>query len=299
MTYDQVEAFIAVVATGSVTRAAEDLYVTQSTVSTRIQQLEAELGVQLLLRRRGKRRVELTSYGEAFLPMAKRWAALWKDTLALKSRESLQVITVAGVDVVNLFALAPLFNKQIEHHPEMRLDIRTYHSDEIHALVGKHVADIGFVYRNVSYPGVITRAVYQEPMLLVCHHESGYHDGMRSVELDPTQEVRLDWSIEWRLWHESNFGTDLIGLVSVDQGSLLPHYLVAPESWAVAPTSVIEHAMKINPSLVAHELSDPPRPLVCYQVSNREPPEGHADLIDMLNAELDEYVKGPSTIQPV
>lgn len=299
MTYEQVEAFIAIVATGNVTKASETLYVTQSTVSTRIQQLESELGVQLFLRQRGKRHVELTHHGKAFVPMAERWAVLWKDTLALRSREECQTLTVASVDVVNLFALAPLFNQQIAWHPELRLDIRTHHSEEIHALVERRVADVGFVYRNVSFPNVVTRTVYQEPMLLVCHRESDYHDGMMSADLDPSREVRLDWSVDWRLWHERNFGMDTLGLVTVDSGSTLPHYLVVPGSWAVAPTSVIDHALSINPNLEIHELADPPRPLVCYQVMNRDPIESHVELIGMLNAELDEYVRASPIVKPV
>lgn len=299
MTYEQVETFIAIVTTGNVTKASEALYVTQSTVSTRIQQLESELGVQLFLRQRGKRRVELTHHGEAFVPMAERWAALWKNTLALRSREECQVLTVASVDVVNLFALAPLFNEQIAWHPELRLDIRTHHSEEIHALVEKRTADVGFVYRNVSFPNVVSRAVYQEPMLLVCHRESDYCDDMRSADLDPAREVHLDWSVDWRLWHERNFGMNNLGLVTVDSGSPLPHYLVAPGSWAVAPTSVIDHALAINPDLEVHKLADPPQPLICYQVMNRDPLQSHAALIDMLNAELDEYVRNSPIVKPV
>ena len=299
MTYEQVEAFITIVACGSITKAAEALFLTQSTVSTRIKQLEGELGVKLFYRQRGKRRVELTTYGQSFVPVAERWAALWKDTLALKSREAIGVLTLAGVDVVNLFALAPLFNEQVARHPELQLDIRTHHSEEIHALVGRRQAHAGFVYRNMTFPGVVTRAVYQEPMLLVCHRESGYREGMRSCELDPAREVRLDWSVDWRLWHERNFGMSTLGLVSVDQGSLLPHYLGMPGSWAVAPTSVIGHALAINPDLVAHELADPPQPLVCYQVLNREPSEAHVQLIEMMNAELDEYVRTSAVVRPV
>lgn len=105
--------------------------------------------------------------------------------------------------------------------------------------------------------------------------------------------------MDWRLWHERNFGMDTLGLVSVDSGSLLPHYLFASGSWAVAPTSVIDHALAINPDLEVHELADPSQPLVCYQVMNRNPLESHVALIDMLNAELDEYVRRSSVILPV
>lgn len=299
MTYEQIEAFIAIVSYGSITKAAQSLYTTQSTISTRIQQLESELDICLFLRKRGKRHVELTPHGEIFLPIAERWVALWKDTLALKSRENIQVITIASVDVVNLFALSPFFNECIARSPNTRLDIRTHHSSLINELVEKHVADIGFVYRNSSFPGVTTRPVYKEPMLLVSHRDNGYHDGVRSSSLDPAKEIYLNWTIEWKRWHERNWGTNILSLVTIDSASLLPHYLSTQESWAIAPLSVIEHALAISPDLMAYKLVDPPQPLVCYQLSNRNPIDSHIPLIDSLNHELEEFVRSSSILQPV
>ncbi len=49
------------------TRAAEKLYVSQSSLSHTIQALEAELGAPLFIRQRGKS-VSLSKYGEIFLP---------------------------------------------------------------------------------------------------------------------------------------------------------------------------------------------------------------------------------------
>jgi DNA-binding transcriptional LysR family regulator len=52
MDIDQIRTFLAVVANGSFLEAANRLHVTQSTVSTRIQRLEAYLGVCLFVRNR-------------------------------------------------------------------------------------------------------------------------------------------------------------------------------------------------------------------------------------------------------
>ena len=53
---------------GSVRAAAEQLHMSQPTLTLAIQQLENELGSQLLVRT--KRGVSLTAYGEALLPRA-------------------------------------------------------------------------------------------------------------------------------------------------------------------------------------------------------------------------------------
>ncbi len=60
--------FTAIVQTGSITRAAQQVHRTQSAVSTHLQQLEATLGVQLV--ERSTRALALTVDGERFLPHA-------------------------------------------------------------------------------------------------------------------------------------------------------------------------------------------------------------------------------------
>ena len=57
-------------------RAADALYITQSTVSARIKKLEEELGVRLF--ERATRKVQLTPQGHRLLPYAETIMALWQ-----------------------------------------------------------------------------------------------------------------------------------------------------------------------------------------------------------------------------
>jgi DNA-binding transcriptional LysR family regulator len=69
MDIEQIRTFLSVVANGSFLEAANRLYVTQSTVSTRIQRLESYLGVTLFVRNRSG--ATLTLPGQRFLRHAK------------------------------------------------------------------------------------------------------------------------------------------------------------------------------------------------------------------------------------
>ncbi|MGZ5606691.1 MAG: LysR family transcriptional regulator [Methylobacter sp.] len=62
MDIDQIRTFLSVVANGSFLEAASRLYVTQSTVSTRIQRLESYLGVTLFVRNRSGAALTLSGY---------------------------------------------------------------------------------------------------------------------------------------------------------------------------------------------------------------------------------------------
>ncbi len=66
MPQDKYQTVMAVIETGSLTRAAEELGCTQSAVSHCLDALEQELGFAVLRRRRG--RVHLTAEGERLLP---------------------------------------------------------------------------------------------------------------------------------------------------------------------------------------------------------------------------------------
>ena len=60
--------FLTIVSTNSVSRAAEQLYVSQSSVSKRLQQLETELGVSLIVRKKGNARYRIDTGRPVFSP---------------------------------------------------------------------------------------------------------------------------------------------------------------------------------------------------------------------------------------
>ena len=80
MKLNQLEYFCAVCRYHSITRAAEELYVTQPTISVAIRELENELKLRLF--HHEKNRISLTKEGEAFYRRAE---ALLKETRAMVS----------------------------------------------------------------------------------------------------------------------------------------------------------------------------------------------------------------------
>ena len=72
MTNLDIETFWAVVQHGTMTAAAEALYITQPTLSMRIRALEERVGTPLFVRGKGQRRIQLTAAGQKFLTLARR-----------------------------------------------------------------------------------------------------------------------------------------------------------------------------------------------------------------------------------
>lgn len=65
----RIRSFLAVQATGSFTAAGRLLFLSQSTISRDVMQLESQLGFQLLIRRGGRAR--LTTGGRLYVPTAR------------------------------------------------------------------------------------------------------------------------------------------------------------------------------------------------------------------------------------
>src|SRR5262249_23286796 len=72
-----IEGFLEVARLGSVSRAAEALYVTQPTLTARLHALERELGERLFVR--GRQGMRLTDTGRAFFPYAERAVKALRD----------------------------------------------------------------------------------------------------------------------------------------------------------------------------------------------------------------------------
>ena len=289
MTYEQIETFIAVMTYGNITLASNFLHVSQSTVSSRIQLLEDELGTALLLRHKGHRNIELTQYGQAFLPLASQWASIFRDSRNLKTLSNIHTLSIASVDAINNYTFVPLFNNMINRFNNIRLQIKTHHSDEIHGLIQNRTADFGFVFSRSPYPDIISKPVYRELMYLICHKDSNYHDNISPEELNPELEIYLHWGLDYQQWHNSHFNPEKYPLISVNTGSMLQHYLDFPGRWAVAPMSVVR-AISHKTNLCYYTLNKPPAPRICYMLTNRYPNKRRIEAMKIFEAELEKFI---------
>ncbi|MDD9147865.1 MULTISPECIES: LysR family transcriptional regulator [unclassified Sporolactobacillus] len=80
MTIDQLDAFLAVVKYHSFHLAAEKLFLSQPSISSRIQALERELNAELFVK--NGRGVKLSEQGEILIPYAKRMVGTYKKALS-------------------------------------------------------------------------------------------------------------------------------------------------------------------------------------------------------------------------
>lgn len=165
----QMRAFVYTVKLGTLTRAAEALYLSQPTVSLQLQALERELGVSLLERRR--RRINLTDAGEALYelarPLVEGWENLDRDFQAkVKGLQGGRLTVAAGTSTIQ-YLLPDLVRRYREQFPEVQLQLANVTGKDGLALLRADEADFA-VGSMLDVPNDIAWApVYHyDPMLI-------------------------------------------------------------------------------------------------------------------------------------
>ena len=163
----QIEAFLEVARRQNLSRAAEALFVSQPTLTARLQSLEATLGEQLFIRtRRGMR---LTEAGDAFLPYAEHAVAALADgreRLAELRRGVAGRLVLGAPPTVSTYTLPALLARFSAAHPGVRLAVKTGTSEEILDMVLHDQVQLGII-RALANQEIETIPLYTDTLVLI------------------------------------------------------------------------------------------------------------------------------------
>lgn len=188
MRLEQLQAFLAVVETGSFQKAARLCRVTQSTVSRQIQGLEAEVGLRLFHR---TTRAKLTLGGDRLLPHASRICREWETAvreLAELAEGKQSELCVAAIHSVCAHYLPPILQKFSQIYPDVQLRVTSLGSDRALKVLRDGLVDIAIVMHNPLLDTTADMAIeilYDEPIevLMASDHPLSQYDRVPSWEL--------------------------------------------------------------------------------------------------------------------
>ena len=170
MNTSHLRAAVEVARTGSFTRAAESLGLTQAAVSQHVAALERRLGAPLF--DRAKRRIIPSAAGLAFLDRAQRALAELEDgTVAVESLlrgegGSLRVASLQSVAGRLLPRVTVAFRRL---HPRVDLKIREGEDDDVVGWLNDGLADVGFVEGAAADLNADVTPLFTEDFQLVVH----------------------------------------------------------------------------------------------------------------------------------
>lgn len=141
--------FLAVVETGSFTKAAQACLITQPTLSAGIRRLEEQMGVDLFVR--NNKRVFLTAAGSRFLPRAK--AILHEVNMAtaeLAETETDTVIRLGVLQTIPASLVAGWLHDFLERHGDVRFDLYDGTEQELLNRLDERGVDYALSIRRVA-----------------------------------------------------------------------------------------------------------------------------------------------------
>jgi DNA-binding transcriptional LysR family regulator len=168
MTMTQLRSFLAVVETGSVTAAAEELYVTQPSVSAAVSALSKEVGVELT--NRVGRRVEPSAAGAAFAPYAAHVIGLL-DQGARAAREAAgaaaRELRIAAVTTAAEHIVPQLVQEFSARRPELTLTLDVGNRQRVFRELASHRVDVAIGGRPPANGQLSGEAFLDNPILLI------------------------------------------------------------------------------------------------------------------------------------
>ncbi|HXK33807.1 MAG TPA: LysR family transcriptional regulator [Dehalococcoidia bacterium] len=183
MDLGQIEAFVQVAQHRSFSKAADALFLTQPSVTARIQSLERDLGESLF--ERNGRGVRLTEMGSAFLPYARRaLKALQEGRDAIDGMRNLDIGTLklGSALTVSTYVLPRILKKYCASYPGVEVSVHTGRSEQVLQMVlsdDVHCA----LERTVHHPEIMTVPLYEDDLVLVAAPEHRLaRDGATSIE---------------------------------------------------------------------------------------------------------------------
>jgi DNA-binding transcriptional LysR family regulator len=166
----QFDALVAVARTGSISAAAQELFLSQPAITSRIQGLERGIGAPLLARSRSGSR--LTEVGRALLPHAERTLS----AVAAGRRAVEDVVsgsggrlTIGAAPAVSTYVLPAMLHRFQADHPRVQLSVRSGHSEEVLEMVLREEVEIGLM-RPIQHADVVNTPLYEDELVLVVPH---------------------------------------------------------------------------------------------------------------------------------
>jgi DNA-binding transcriptional LysR family regulator len=269
MDFYSIETFLEVVRTKTISGAAQELNVAQTTVSQRIKVLEKEFGVQLIERGKGIKQIILTPLGEEFYKLAEEWSRIGQEANLLKTQGPRLSLTIGAVDSINTFVLPMIFKKLSIHQSPIMLQIRTLHSDILYSEVEKRHIDVAYSLRERLHPNVNVEKCFTSPMVVLKPSDtSGYSSKkLHPKELDSNYELFMPWGLEYQSWHRYWWDPLSISRIKLDSTHLLLYLLQDPIQWAIVPSWIAAEAIKRG-SYKIYELTDSPPDYTVYKLTH-------------------------------
>jgi LysR family hydrogen peroxide-inducible transcriptional activator len=186
MNIQQLQYVTALAETQHFEQAAEKSFVSQSTLSTMILKLEAELGILLFDRK--KKPVQLTKEGIILLEQIKKINKELEQLIEISKElkgEMKGSLSIAVIPTIAPFLLPLFLNDFASQYPDMQINVREQTTGEIIRQLKTRELDIGIASIPIQDDDIIEMHLYEEPFLL-------YDASFNKQKIISTEQINIE-----------------------------------------------------------------------------------------------------------
>ena len=271
MNNTDMETFWAVLEHGTLTAAAEALFITQPTLTNRIQALEAEVGAQLFRRGKGIRHIELTEAGQRFLPLAYRWQTLLEETRGVAETATREYLRIGAVFSTNQYILPAAYRRFLHRKLPVALWVQTLPGTGYDGAqpVARRELEMALMDGDSFYhPQLDITPLCSEETVVACSPDSPYGDVISPKELDPANEIVVSWRKAVQDWRDHWFGLTATPLLYADSMQAVDTFLGNEMMWAIVPLAAARALAQEGRARICY-LIDPAPDRVSYLMTRR------------------------------
>ncbi|HAP82621.1 MAG TPA: LysR family transcriptional regulator [Enterobacteriaceae bacterium] len=205
MDLTQLEMFNAVAETGSITAAARKVHRVPSNLTTRLRQLEDDLGVALFIRE--NQRLRLAPAGYSFLEYSKKILALVSEARSVVSGDEPQgIFSLGSLESTAAVRIPGVLADYNQRYPRIQFDLVTGPSGTMIDGVLGGTLSAAFVDGPVLHPSLEGQPVYREEMMLVAPF--GHKNVARARDINGASIYAFRANCSYRRHFESWFNAD-------------------------------------------------------------------------------------------
>jgi DNA-binding transcriptional LysR family regulator len=181
MNFTDLQVFKAVVEEGGVVKAAHKLHRVPSNISTRIKQLETDVGIPLF--HRDRQRLHLSPSGELLLGYAERLIGLSEEARhAVSGAAPKGLLKLGALESTIASRLPDILADFHRRYPDVRLELSTGTNDALVNAVAERRLDAAFVAESPSARGLAYLLVFPERLVIISSLDHAPISGARDAD---------------------------------------------------------------------------------------------------------------------
>ncbi|WP_418539022.1 LysR family transcriptional regulator [Massilistercora timonensis] len=285
LSHDDITLILSVAEQRNISHAAKALYMGQSSLSKRIQDIENYLGYKVFVRNRGQKYLKLTKKGTELLPIISQISQLNADARNLRYSSEKKRLNIASSDGPYLFVIEDVVKDLYTLSPQWLFKLKVMSYDECINAISKNVVDVAFIGEHIYKKEIDIIPLYQEKMLFVSMNTDFLHENVVCVDsLDINKGIYSPYSSEFSSWFYATFNEKCP--IQCDLISTLQKYISELDSWSIVPVSIARYLALNLPVIIRPLDVDAPPRVVYYAVKRGNASEIISELLHLIRGKL-------------